>query len=73
MYDRGLKLLRDQGSTANRVRVRSIVVIEVTEAAELISPAYDDGTTEQAISDSWLDYYAALHRAPTCRASERAE
>ena len=72
-YDRGLQLLRDQGSTANRDRVRSIVVIEVTEAAELISPAYDDGATEQAISDSWLDYYTALHRASTCRADERAE
>ena len=72
-YDRGLQLLRDQGSTANRDRVRSIVVIEVTEVAELISPAYDDGATEQAISDSWLDYYTALHRAPTCRADERAE
>jgi len=73
MYDRGLQILRDQGSAANRERVRSIVVIEVTDAAALISPAYDDGATEQAISDSWLDYYTALHRAPTCRADERAE
>jgi uncharacterized protein len=72
-YDRGLQLLRDQGSTANRDRVHSIVVIEVTDAEELISPAYDDGANEQAISDSWLDYYTALHRAPTCRAGERAE
>jgi predicted pyridoxine 5'-phosphate oxidase superfamily flavin-nucleotide-binding protein len=73
MYDRGLQILRDQGSAANRERVRSIVVIEVTDAAALISPAYDDGATEQAISDSWLDYYTALHRAPTCRPDERAE
>jgi hypothetical protein len=72
-YERGLQILRDQGSTANRERVRSIVVIEVTEAAELISPAYDEGATEQAISDSWLDYYTALHRTLTCRADERAE
>jgi len=47
--------------------------IEVTEAAELISPAYHEGATGHAISDSWLDYYTALHRAPTCRADERAE
>ena len=73
MYDRGLQILRDQGSAANRERVRSIVVIEVTDAAALISPAYDDGATEQAISDSWLDYYTALHRSPTCRPDERAE
>jgi hypothetical protein len=49
------------------------VVTEVTEDAELISPAYDDGATEQVMSNSWLDYYPALHRAPTCRADERAE
>jgi uncharacterized protein len=63
IYDRGLEILRDQGSTAKRERVRSIVVIEVTDAAELVSPAYDDGATEQAISDSWLGYYTDLHRA----------
>ena len=33
MYDRGLAILREQGSTANREQVRSIVVIVVTEAA----------------------------------------
>jgi uncharacterized protein len=62
-YDRGLEILRRQGSTATRERVRSIVVIEVTEAGELTSPAYDDGTTEQAISERWLGYYTELHRA----------
>lgn len=62
MYDRGLQLMREQGSTAPRNRVRSIVVIEVTEADELVSPAYDDGATEQAISGRWLDYYTGLHR-----------
>jgi hypothetical protein len=61
MYDRGLQILRGEGSTANRERVRSIVVIDVTEAAELVSPAYDDGATEQSISESWLGYYNELH------------
>jgi predicted pyridoxine 5'-phosphate oxidase superfamily flavin-nucleotide-binding protein len=61
MYDRGLQILRNQGSTTNRERVRSIVVIDVTEAAELVSPAYDDGATEQSISEGWLGYYNALH------------
>ncbi len=32
-------------------------MIGVTEAAELVSPAYDDEATEQAISDSWLGHY----------------
>jgi predicted pyridoxine 5'-phosphate oxidase superfamily flavin-nucleotide-binding protein len=61
MYDRGLKILREQGSTTNRERVRSIVVIDVTEAAELVSPAYDDGATEQSISERWLGFYTELH------------
>jgi predicted pyridoxine 5'-phosphate oxidase superfamily flavin-nucleotide-binding protein len=61
MYDRGLQILRDEGSMAKRERVRSIVVIDVTEAAELVSPAYDDGATEQSISESWLGYYNELH------------
>ena len=62
MYDRGLQILREHGSTANRERVRSIVVIDVTDAAELVSPAYDDGATEQSIAQRWLDYYTELHR-----------
>jgi predicted pyridoxine 5'-phosphate oxidase superfamily flavin-nucleotide-binding protein len=73
MYDRGLQILREQGSTATSERVRSIVVIDVTEAAELVSPAYDDGGTEQAISDSWLGYYTELHRVSSCRADDGAE
>jgi predicted pyridoxine 5'-phosphate oxidase superfamily flavin-nucleotide-binding protein len=71
-YERGLEMLRGQGSTANRDRVRSIVVIDVTEAAELISPAYDDGATEQAISETWLGYYTELHPS-SCRAHDGAE
>lgn len=62
IYDRGLQILREQGSTTNRERVRSIVVIDVTDAAELVSPAYDDGATEQSISRGWLDYYTELRR-----------
>jgi hypothetical protein len=62
MYDRGLQILRQEGSTANRERVRSIVVIDVTDAAEVVSPAYDDGATEQSISHGWLGYYTELHR-----------
>ena len=61
MYDRGLQILRDQGSMTRPERVRSIVVIDVTEAAELVSPAYDDGATEQSISQRWLGYYIELH------------
>lgn len=66
MYERGLEILRAQGSSASGERVRSIVVIDVTAAAELVSPAYDDGASEEAVSASWVEYYTELHgRVPS--------
>lgn len=34
-------------------RVRAVVVIEVTQAQPLISPAYDSGATEEEITDEY--------------------
>jgi predicted pyridoxine 5'-phosphate oxidase superfamily flavin-nucleotide-binding protein len=64
MFDRGLQILRQRGSSATRERVRSIVVIDVTSAAALTSPAYDDGTSEDVIVARWLTHYSDLHGAP---------
>lgn len=62
-YEHGLDLLRRNGSSLTRERVRAMVVVEVTEAAELISPAYDDGTaTEQSVATAWLDRFVGYHR-----------
>jgi predicted pyridoxine 5'-phosphate oxidase superfamily flavin-nucleotide-binding protein len=63
MYERGLAVLRARGSTTARERINTIVVIEVTSAAALISPAYDDGTAESEIVGRWLEHYDALYRA----------
>jgi uncharacterized protein len=63
MFDRGLALLRSRGSTVTRERVRSIVVIEVTDAAAVVSPAYDSDVTESAIAERWLRHHAELRRA----------
>jgi predicted pyridoxine 5'-phosphate oxidase superfamily flavin-nucleotide-binding protein len=60
MFERALAVLRERGSTTARERVRSIVVIEVTDAAPLVSPAYDDGTSEATITERWLQYYTEL-------------
>lgn len=60
-FDRGLAMLRSRGSTLTAERVRSIVVIEVTAADALISPAYDTGATEEAVVDRWLRHYTDLH------------
>ena len=60
-FDRGLHLLRAGGSSVTRDRIRSIVVIDVESADALVSPAYDDGTSEDAIKRQWLEYYTGLH------------
>jgi predicted pyridoxine 5'-phosphate oxidase superfamily flavin-nucleotide-binding protein len=64
MFDRGFELLRAVGSTLGPDRVRSIVVIEVTAAAALLSPAYDDGTPEAVVVARWLQHHADLHASP---------
>ena len=61
MFERGLAVLRERGSTTARERIRSIVVIEVTDAAALLSPAYDTGATEESLAARWLRHHAALH------------
>jgi len=63
MFDRGLAALREHGSTLARERIKTIVVVEVTAAAAVISPAYDDGTAESEIVARWLEHYDGLHRA----------
>ena len=54
MYEQGIAVMRSRGSTTTRERIRSIVIIDVIEAASLISPAYDDGTSEEVIAERWL-------------------
>lgn len=51
----------ERGSTLEGQRIRSIVVIEVTDPAPLISPVYDDGAPEELIVRRWLDYYGELY------------
>lgn len=60
-YEQGLALLRTVGSTTPRERIRSIVVVEIDEAAPLVSPAYDDGTAEATVVHRWLRHYRDLH------------
>src|SRR4051794_6514237 len=54
MFERGLAVMRERGSTTARERIHSIVVIEVAAAAAVISPAYDDGASEIEVSERWI-------------------
>jgi uncharacterized protein len=63
MFDRGLAVLRERGFTTAPERARSIVVIEITDAAPVISPAYDTGATEQSVIERWLRHHTELHKS----------
>lgn len=61
-YARGMALLVAGGSSLTEDRVRSIVVVEVLDGDELISPAYDDPTaTEESVAASQLAKVTQLH------------
>jgi len=54
--DAGHDSLRD----ADR-RVKAIVLVSVQQTGELISPAYDDGSSEEDITGEWRRYWASRH------------
>jgi predicted pyridoxine 5'-phosphate oxidase superfamily flavin-nucleotide-binding protein len=60
-FERLFSVLRERGSTLARERIQSLVVIEVTDAAALVSPAYDRGATEEELTDLWLRRIDDLH------------
>jgi predicted pyridoxine 5'-phosphate oxidase superfamily flavin-nucleotide-binding protein len=63
-YAEGVERLRETGSTLAE-RVRAIVVVEVREAREVVSPAYDDGTVgEGDMIRTFRERFASLHREP---------
>ena len=61
LYEQGIAVLRARGSTTARERIRSIVRIEVTDAAAVLSPAYDTGADESEIAARWLRRHTELH------------
>jgi predicted pyridoxine 5'-phosphate oxidase superfamily flavin-nucleotide-binding protein len=61
LYERGLAVLAARGSTTPRERIRSIVIVDVTDADALVSPAYTDGVAEADVAMRWLAHHTALH------------
>ncbi len=57
-YDAIVAFYRGRGL---RIPVQHMVLIKVESAAPLISPAYDDGTSEEEILARWKQRYAELH------------
>ena len=63
-YERALALLAQRGYAARRERVRTAVLIRVTAAAPLVSPAYDDGSPEDEVRASTLARLGLEPRLP---------
>lgn len=60
--DRWVDTARDK----NQARVRAFVLIKVERALPLISPAYDDGSSdEHKIREQWVSYFAQLNDSET--------
>ena len=61
-HEAGLRFYFDR-SGLDPARIEAIVLIRVEQVASLVSPAYDDGTTEAEVEARSLDLYG-LQRRP---------
>jgi predicted pyridoxine 5'-phosphate oxidase superfamily flavin-nucleotide-binding protein len=52
-----LAFFRERGTTSP---IRAIVLVQVTRALPVTSPAYDGGANEAELRDRWAAYYASL-------------
>ncbi len=66
-YEAIMSFYRQRGS---RAAINAIVLIQVDFAAPLISPAYDDGTSEAEIRGRWQRHYADLQREWAARTDD---
>ncbi len=65
IFEQALAFYRSRGTTSS---IQHIVLVKVERALPLISPAYDQGKTEDEIRDTWLRYWETLYH----RESEEA-
>ena len=67
-YEGGLAFYRRRGSTSAKPH---IVLVKVSYAAALVSPAYDSGQSEAAVIAKWRAYWADLwsRRQPSSNAA----
>jgi hypothetical protein len=57
VFERGMRLYTERGVTNP---IRSIIVVQVTRALPMISPAYDTGRSEADVRAQWECHYAAI-------------
>jgi predicted pyridoxine 5'-phosphate oxidase superfamily flavin-nucleotide-binding protein len=56
-FDDLLAFFRERGTTSP---IRAVVLVRVTRALPVTSPAYDGGADEAELRDRWSAYYASL-------------
>ena len=59
VFESGLRFYRDRSGLEPH-RIEAIVLIRVEQVAPLVSPAYDDGSTEEEIERRSLDLYGLM-------------
>ncbi len=69
LFEEALAFYRHRGTTST---IRHIVLVKVERAMPLISPAYDQGKTEDEIRDTWLRYWGALYHLNSEEARDRS-
>jgi len=57
-FEQALAFYRNRGTSSP---IQHIVLVQVERALPLISPAYDQGKTEEEIRDRWLRYWDAFY------------
>jgi predicted pyridoxine 5'-phosphate oxidase superfamily flavin-nucleotide-binding protein len=62
-YDAGLRFYAARSGLAAE-RIRAIVLIRVDHASAVLSPAYDDGTSEAVVEQRSLDMYGLARSGP---------
>jgi uncharacterized protein len=46
----------------SRIKIRSFVLVKINEAMPLISPAYDQGQSEEQVREKWQRHFDSLQR-----------
>jgi uncharacterized protein len=64
VFERAIVTLYEATIWKPHERIHSIVLVNVTEARPLVSPAYDKGRTETEVIVQWMRHYQALYGAP---------
>ena len=55
LYEDVVGFYEERGT--DRRRINAVVMVTVEQASSVLSPAYDDGSTEDEISRRWLNLY----------------